>query len=274
MDFKKEKNMKSMKNKIIITLLVVVCSLTSMAQVGIGTTTPNASAKLDITSTNKGFLPPRVTLTGTADVTTIASPAAGLMVYNTATAGTSPSNVSPGLYYFDGSSWQRINTPSSTSPSVPTWNSLTPTISATTTAPTLNTDRLSLNWRMIGPKEMECVFVINTTTQGNNGNGDYLIQIPVGYNINTSLDFQKAYTGGVNVHDLYGFWRYGIPGGVGRLASSNGYGNWDIVPIVYDANYIRLVILTYGGTIQCWGSSRYGAHPGMAITARFTLTVL
>jgi hypothetical protein len=97
-----------MKNKIIITLFVIVCSQMSMAQVGIGTTSPNASAKLDITSTNKGFLPPRVTLTGTADVTTIANPATGLFIYNTATAGTSPSNVTPGLYYFDGSKWQRI----------------------------------------------------------------------------------------------------------------------------------------------------------------------
>ena len=94
-----------MKNKIIITLLIIASSQTSKAQIGIGTTSPNASAKLDITSTNKGFLPPRVTLTGTADVATIASPATGLMVYNTATAGTSPSNVTPGIYYYDGSKW-------------------------------------------------------------------------------------------------------------------------------------------------------------------------
>jgi hypothetical protein len=98
-----------MKNlKLIIILSLLLNTIISKAQVGIGTTTPNASAKLDITSTNKGFLPPRVTLTGTADVTTIASPATGLFVYNTATAGTSPSNVTPGLYYYDGSKWQRV----------------------------------------------------------------------------------------------------------------------------------------------------------------------
>ncbi len=104
-----------MKNKIIITLLVIVSSLTSMAQVGIGTTTPNASAKLDVTSTSQGFLPPRVALTATSDATTIKNaagtsitPATGLFVYNTATAGLSPSNVTPGLYYYDGSKWQRI----------------------------------------------------------------------------------------------------------------------------------------------------------------------
>jgi hypothetical protein len=41
-------------------------------------------------------------------VTTIVSPAAGLFVYNTATAGASPNNVTPGLYYYDGIKWQRV----------------------------------------------------------------------------------------------------------------------------------------------------------------------
>mgnify|MGYP006911039213 FL=1 len=78
------------------------------AQTGIGTATPNASAKLEVYATNKGFLPPRVSLTGSTDVSTIASPATGLLIYNTATAGTSPNNVVPGFYYYDGSKWQRL----------------------------------------------------------------------------------------------------------------------------------------------------------------------
>jgi hypothetical protein len=41
----------------------IVVSINLHAQTGIGTTTPNASAKLDVYSTNKGFLPPRVSLT-------------------------------------------------------------------------------------------------------------------------------------------------------------------------------------------------------------------
>ena len=83
------------------------------AQTGIGTTTPNASAKLDVFSSNKGFLPPRVTLISTSDATTISSPVAGLLIYNTATAGTSPNNVTPGYYYFDGTKWQRLINPQS-----------------------------------------------------------------------------------------------------------------------------------------------------------------
>lgn len=94
--------------KLIFVFSLLVLSFYSHAQVGIGTNTPAASAKLEVSSSSKGFLPPRVTLTGTSDVTTIASPATALLVYNTATAGTSPNNVTPGFYYYDGSKWQRI----------------------------------------------------------------------------------------------------------------------------------------------------------------------
>jgi hypothetical protein len=48
--------------------------------VGIGTTNPNASAKLEVTSTTQGFLPPRMT---TAQRNAISSPMEGLTIYNT-----------------------------------------------------------------------------------------------------------------------------------------------------------------------------------------------
>jgi hypothetical protein len=51
-----------------------------IAQSGINTNTPDQSAILDVYSTNKGFLPPRLT---TAQRDAIATPAAGLMIYNT-----------------------------------------------------------------------------------------------------------------------------------------------------------------------------------------------
>jgi hypothetical protein len=86
----------------------VLLPIFGFSQVGIGTNTPNSSSVLDVTATNKGFLPPRIALTGTNDVVTISSPATGLMVYNTATAGTSPTNVIPGFYYFESGKWQRV----------------------------------------------------------------------------------------------------------------------------------------------------------------------
>ena len=71
---------------------------------------PDASAGLDVSFSDKGLLIPRIALTSTTDVTTIASPATSLLVYNTAIAGTAPNDVTPGYYYFNGSTWLRLST--------------------------------------------------------------------------------------------------------------------------------------------------------------------
>ena len=91
--------------KIVFFLLI---SFGALAQTGIGTTAPATSAKLEVYATNKGFLPPRIALTGAADASTIASPVAGLLIYNTATAGTAPNNVVPGYYYWNGTAWIQL----------------------------------------------------------------------------------------------------------------------------------------------------------------------
>lgn len=82
------------------------------AQTGIGTTTPDASAKLEVSSSNKGFLPPRVALTASNSASPISNPANGLMVFNTGTSGASPYQVVPGYYYWDGVGlkWVSIST--------------------------------------------------------------------------------------------------------------------------------------------------------------------
>lgn len=90
-------------------LLLILSSSNNItvAQTGIGTTTPDASAKLEVSATNKGFLPPRVTLTSVTDATTIPSPATGLLVYNIGSVG-----LQSGYYYWNGSSWATIATSS------------------------------------------------------------------------------------------------------------------------------------------------------------------
>lgn len=63
---------------------------------------PDNSAGLDVNFTDRGFLPPRVALTAANAAGPITSPATGLIVYNTATAGTGTNQVTPGLYYNHG----------------------------------------------------------------------------------------------------------------------------------------------------------------------------
>ena len=86
------------------------------AQIGVGTSSVDPSARLQVDATSgtndnpKGFLPPRVALSAINTIAPFSSitPATGLLVYNTATAGTAPNNVTPGFYYYDGVRWQRV----------------------------------------------------------------------------------------------------------------------------------------------------------------------
>jgi|GEM_PF-2210943 len=99
------------KTKKIIGLMMAIAltisgNLTNAQNVGINGTgnTPDPSAMLDIESSNKGLLVPRITLTGTSDVATISSPSTSLLIFNTA----SISDVTPGYYYWGGTKWERI----------------------------------------------------------------------------------------------------------------------------------------------------------------------
>jgi hypothetical protein len=72
----------------------------ALAQVGIGNPTPDASAVLDLKSTTKGLLAPRMTATERG---LIASPAAGLLVYQT-------DGVQKGFWYFEAATgWTYLN---------------------------------------------------------------------------------------------------------------------------------------------------------------------
>jgi hypothetical protein len=95
-----DKKIKCMKKYFWIVVVFILGQV--HAQTGIGTTTPDASAKLEVSATNKGFLPPRVALTATNSASPITNPANGLMVFNTVTAGANPFQVVPGYYYWDG----------------------------------------------------------------------------------------------------------------------------------------------------------------------------
>lgn len=85
------------KTILYIFFLFLTCKASFAQNVGIGTTTPDPSAQLDVASTSKGVLIPRMTL---SQRNAIPSPATGLMIYQT--------DNTPGFYYFEGSTWQAI----------------------------------------------------------------------------------------------------------------------------------------------------------------------
>lgn len=105
-----------MKRLTIFLLAIFLAGINLTAQnVGIGTAAPDANAILDVNSTNKGLLIPRVQLIGTNLPNPLSAYTAGIIVYNTATT-TSPFPgvaVSPGFYYCTSSGWKRVSDDSS-----------------------------------------------------------------------------------------------------------------------------------------------------------------
>lgn len=83
--------------KYLLLLFTYAIFTNGNSQVGIGTNNPKSSSILDIESSNKGVLIPRVDLTSTTDVATIANPTHSLLVYNK----NSVNDVCTGYYYYD-----------------------------------------------------------------------------------------------------------------------------------------------------------------------------
>jgi hypothetical protein len=83
--------------------IAVLCFSTSFAQVGIGTASPNTDAALDITSTDKGLLIPRLELSDPSSEAPLTAHVSGMLVYNT--KDDPSADLFPGFYYNDGSKW-------------------------------------------------------------------------------------------------------------------------------------------------------------------------
>ena len=82
-----------MKKLLVIVGFLIFGNIGMAQSVGIGTNTPDASAQLDISSTTKGLLPPRMT---TAQRDLITTPAAGLVLFNSTTNS---------IQLYSGSEW-------------------------------------------------------------------------------------------------------------------------------------------------------------------------
>jgi hypothetical protein len=87
---------RNIMNRFFIFSIYILSGLSAFAQVGIGTNTPDNSAMLEVQSTTKGFLLPKMT---SVQRSSIATPANGLQVYDTNTNS---------IWYYNGTFW--VNT--------------------------------------------------------------------------------------------------------------------------------------------------------------------
>ncbi|MPT35085.1 MAG: hypothetical protein E2604_08340, partial [Flavobacterium sp.] len=100
--------------KKLLSILFVLGAFEMYGQVGVGTELPDITSQLDVVANNKGILIPRVNLIDSKSEIPIVNDGTlpnGLIVFNIATSGQIPDNVSPGLYYWLDGSWNRMMSP-------------------------------------------------------------------------------------------------------------------------------------------------------------------
>ncbi|MCG3166701.1 MAG: hypothetical protein POELPBGB_02481 [Bacteroidia bacterium] len=196
-----KKRFYQLSKQVLSLSIIALCTLLFSNQVfsqgvsinGTGTSTaPDASAILDLNvsglgaNAKKGFLFPRVALTGTTDATTIPSPATSLTVYNTATGG----GVSPGFYYNSGT------------PGAPAWLS----IGGSGSAPTAGNDIDVSGTQVDVEPILNYVNTIYPTNGGGTGvSSDLTLNAPFLYNIilqaNSVEKARLASTGNFGIGD-------------------------------------------------------------------------
>lgn len=154
-----------MKKPILLIAFAIGVTFTGTlrAQVTIGSNAaPDGNAILDLknmadpNASTKGLLLPRVALTATTNATPLTAHVAGMAVYNTATAGTAPNNVTPGYYYNDGTKWVRIADANAVSSSTEPWYNV-----ATHTGATANTQNIYQMGKVGVGVEPESKFQVN-----------------------------------------------------------------------------------------------------------------
>lgn len=247
-----------MLKKIFILTFSVYATILN-AQTGIGTTTPNASAKLDVYSTNKGFLPPRVTLTSATDATTIASPAEGLLVYNLGSVG-----LQAGYYYWNGANWATIATATSAGNGVTSMDMVKLYGEAHSSA----TGKISSSTGYVFTVPVSGRYLFDFTSSGtalNGGTTTFYFQVRQGTTVLAS-DNQSSYNNNVHV-EYNGKVEVNLQAGVNynvyNYATSGSFEAND-----YDRVYYKLVAgnLPVTGQTVDYGIARYTGADGSSLT--------
>lgn len=244
-------------------IFCIICSNTnaqtntfpSTGSAGIGTTTPDASALLEMKSTTKGLLIPRMTK---SKRDAIVSPANGLMIYQT--------NNSPGFYYFNGSSWLFLGTGAGANKSLSnlTATSINQSL-LPSTGKTFNLGDSTKVWkniytsgelyhfkkRVFSVKGTDNLFVGSLAGSNNTtGGGNVFMGNNAGY---------MNVTGGHNVF----------------MGNNAGYHNVDQVDLVIIGDSAGYNINTDGGTILNGNDAVFiGSHAGFSNTRGFSNTAV
>ncbi len=227
----------------------------STGSVGIGTTAPAASSLLEMKSTTKGFLVPRMT---SAQRTAIASPATGLLVYQT--DGTA------GYYYYYGTGWRLLLYSAAST----TLNNLSTTTSVNRsllpqTAAALDLGSPARTWRKGYYSDTVVVKTLKATDSVNTGvkayGGTYgVYSTSANYGIYGQGNYIGIYSSG-GTYGLYGYGSsYGVygSGNYGVYGSGSTYG-------VYGASYAFNYSAVYGSGTAAFGvqgnsSGNYGGY--------------
>ncbi len=112
-------NIPKLNQNYLLLLLVGILgscpSVFSQLKIGENPKSINADAILDVESVNKGFLLPRIGLVSTNVSTPLKRFTSGMVVYNTSNCN----DLSPGLYYCDGTKWIKASNTTTSSPPTP-----------------------------------------------------------------------------------------------------------------------------------------------------------
>jgi hypothetical protein len=154
--------------------------------VGIGTLTPNVNAQLEVNSASKGLLLPRVALSATNNPAPLTAHVQGMVVYNTATASSGATAVSPGFYTNDGTKWDRMSTSNGFVPSVVASASIGSAYTINDNSGLVKCRMSTVNINDGGYNNVTFEYTVGST-------GTYNLALLVGYLLNNNSGF-NAYT--------------------------------------------------------------------------------
>ena len=243
--------------KIVFIILSIGVFANASAQSGIGTTTPDPSAKLDVSSTNKGFLPPRVTLTSTTDIITIPNPATALLVYNTG----SNVNLSAGYYYWNGTAWTKIGNSGSI------LASNTVTISATGAAPTTGTRTIDKTVAIDNGATRRITLQLGYVGSAA-GSGDYIFSLPEGIRFNTNAGYNPIFTETIFNPSYSAMAPSIIP--ISGVITQSGAWNQHMSVVPYSSTQYRIVI-AYGGILTFMNSGFFATSVNTLLSGTFDI---